>query len=173
MSEDWRTAIEQAFECEALILDEIQVLILRFNQRRAYALADHLNSEFRGLAFASAACVSLHETILARVDRRQPSDQERRLSYPFYTDALMAAYNIRKFLGCLEMKAVVGAKTSDRMIEAFDQHLPATVAAADAIRHNHDRAFGRVRDVVMSERGQLVAVWGAAIKLTDHQLNDF
>lgn len=173
MEPDWRTAIEEAFSVEKDILSDTRRLIVSLYQCRVGELADHLNSEFRGLAFAAAGCEALHKIILVRIEKRQPTDYERRLSYPLYTDAILAAFNARKFIESSEMQSTVGSETVARMLVVFDEHLPQTVEASHAIRHNHDRALGRVRGKNIADRRQFIAVWGSRIKVTDHQLRDF
>jgi hypothetical protein len=174
MQPDWRSAIEQAFALEAAILVHTRTFINALYERRAIELADHLNSELRSLAFAAAACETLHEIILARAEMKLPTGHERRLSYPMYTDAIIAAFNAKKFIGSSEMKDKIGKANVEAMLKSFDQHLPRTIEASHAIRHHHDRALGRVRANLVKEKNeQFVAVWGASIKVTDEVLNEF
>lgn len=170
---DWVDALAKALASEDAARAHLRPFIEALYARKAFKLADGLNADFRGLILASATCEHVHESIIYRSKSKLSTDHERRISYPFYTDAVIAAYNIRMIFKRDEWKDAVGLDNRDHINAIFDAQLPMTIEASHALRHNHDRSFGYVRGRRYSDKQQFIAVFGASIKLTDVKMDDF
>ncbi|TJV07214.1 MAG: hypothetical protein E5Y12_01675 [Mesorhizobium sp.] len=168
----WQDAIAESLRaCGSS--DDIGVIQRCLYERKAPRLADAIKTELKSLLLSATICDKLHQVIMLKSARGLIGDHEHTLIFPFATDAILSAYNARRILGGPEMKQIVGENLTKELVVAFDTELPRAIEASDAIRHHHDRAFGRFVDSSISTQGQMIAHWGATLTLTDRNLEKF
>jgi hypothetical protein len=135
-----------------------------------------LNSNLKGLFFGSVAAEKLYEAIERRISNKQFNTYEaHNLIHVFANDAIFSAYNARRIFYAQEAKSAVGQQKTERIVGFFDSRIPRIESAASALRHSHDRMFGRnkLEKKVEMDRGQMVRHFGSTLELTDENLERF
>jgi len=168
----WRDAIESAFAYRENA-EDLRSIVSALYAKRAWNFGDILNAELSGLLLAASACSNLFAVAQERLQARLQTDQEQRLIFPFATDAILSAYNALMIFRSPEGHHILGAVSQASIVDTFQLELPRTVDAGDAIRHHHDRAFGRYRGQKRSETRQMISHFGSSLNLTDRDLSEF
>jgi len=112
--------------------------------------------------------------VLQRVsDGDHDTYELRHLNFSFGTDAVLSAYNALMTFKSDEFHAVVGDIVQNECVGLFEELIPNVIPASNALRHHHDRMFGRVRKHKFDKPEQYIGQLGVAIRLTDENLDVF
>jgi hypothetical protein len=180
-AKNWREALEIAYKLSG-DCEELRLLATTFPDPNIDGIWDIFRTELRSILFDGIAC----EQLLAAIAANLPSSKSRvrnsdsiynglaqSLCFPFASDATLSCFNAYKITKAPEFVDLVGQTVANCLSGELENSFPRIVDASDAVRHHHDRVFGRFREMANGDAGQRIVVFGAEIHLLDQSMKKF